>query len=213
MGLAFGPKRRDVQARSIAITYYTWYNGNHASSNPDNQLEYVFTKEFKRYAPSKLYPEGRFFDLRTDLFEEQGTEKRKVPKRWNKWQFSGLELNQLDREQRQAYDELGEVLQQNAYVPVSGLSVKRVEASLRPGMTEALHCRVSPSNATRQGLVWISSDPSVATVDKFGVVTAHKRGQVSITAYSWDDAIPLANPSSPEYLTEGIQSSTSIRVQ
>ena len=211
-GISFWPQATAKSREEHRDYIYTWYNGNHVSSDPENQLEYVFTKDFKRYGPSALYPEGRFFDLRTDIFEKAGKEKKKVPKRWNKWHHSGLELSELDREQKQAHSALGDILKKHAYVPVSGLSVRKVEATLRLGMTEQLECRVSPVNATRKGLVWESSDPTVVSVDKFGLVTAHKRGSVTITAYSWDDAIPMADPSLEEYKTDGIQSSTKLNV-
>ncbi|MEM0964588.1 MAG: sulfatase-like hydrolase/transferase [Verrucomicrobiota bacterium] len=192
---------------------YTWYNANNVSTDPEHQMTYAFTKDFKRYGPSSLYPQGRFFDLRTDVFEEAGDEKKKVPKRWNKWHFSGLELDELDREQRTAYDELGRVLERYAYVPVDALSVRRVEASFRPGATQQLEVRVLPANATRQGIIWQSSDPSVASVDKFGILTAHKRGEVSVTAFSWDDAMPLADPNFDEYKTTGIQDGIQVRIE
>ncbi|MGJ8640055.1 MAG: sulfatase-like hydrolase/transferase [Opitutaceae bacterium] len=191
---------------------YTWYNANNVSTKPEHQLTYVFNKEFKRYGPSELYPEGRFFDLRNDLFEEAGKEKKKVPKRWNKWHYSGLEVDQLDRGQRKAYDDLGRLLQRHAYIPATGLAVQRVEASLRPGMTEQLQSRITPANATRQGIIWKSSNPSIATVDKFGLLTAHKPGKVTISAYSWDDAYPMANKADVEFSTNGIQDSITIRV-
>ncbi|MGC6606824.1 MAG: sulfatase-like hydrolase/transferase [Lentimonas sp.] len=191
---------------------YTWYNANHMSTEPENQITYVFNKDFKRYGPSSLYPEGRFFDLRSDRFEQAGKEKKKVPRRWNKWHHSGLELSELDGEQRQGYDELGKLLEKHAYVPVAELSVQKVEGALRPGMSEQLDCRIIPANASRQGIVWKSSDPSIASVDKFGVVTAHTKGEVTITAYSWDDALPMADPKFDELKTTGIQSETKLRV-
>ncbi|MEM6884584.1 MAG: sulfatase-like hydrolase/transferase [Verrucomicrobiota bacterium] len=191
---------------------YTWYNANNESTNPEHQMTYVFTKDFKRYGPSVLYPEGRFFDLRTDLFETAGKEKKKVPRRWNKWHYSGLEMEEMDAEQQQAYADLGKILEQHAYVPVKGLAVEKVEATLRAGASEQLKPRITPEDATRQGLIWISSDPAVASVDKFGVVTAHQAGEVTITAYSWDDAYPMADNRKLEFSKEGIQDSIQVRV-
>ncbi|GHC46624.1 hypothetical protein GCM10007100_10330 [Roseibacillus persicicus] len=192
---------------------YTWYNGNHDSSDLSQKIEYVFTKEFKRYAPSSLYPEGRFFDLRTDLFEEVGEEVKKVPKRWNKWRRSGLKVDELTAEQKKAYEQLGGILEAEAYVAMTGLSVENVGKDLAKGESVQLAWTVAPANATRQGVVWESSDPAVASVDKFGVVTAHQEGGVTITAYSWDDAIPLADPTLPEMRRDGIQSAIEIRVR
>ncbi len=39
-----------------------------------------------------------------------------------------------------------------------------------------------PGNASNQGIRWTSSNKAVATVDKYGVVTARKKGKVTITA-------------------------------
>ncbi|OOB79182.1 MAG: hypothetical protein BEN18_04600 [Epulopiscium sp. Nuni2H_MBin001] len=47
---------------------------------------------------------------------------------------------------------------------------------------------VMPSDATNQELVWSSSDPSVATVDPTGFVSAVKTGVTTITAAISDDA-------------------------
>ena len=98
-----------------------------------------------------------------------------------------------------------------------GLLVAGAAAAENPvrqvqGGPKQLECRVTPANATRQGIIWESSDPSVATVDKFGVLHGHKKGSVEITAYSWDEARPLAGRKSEEYKTDGIQPSVKIAV-
>lgn len=211
-GISFWPQATGKASGDHRKWIYTWYNGNNKSSDPENVVEYAFTKEFKRYAPSTLYPEGRFFDLRTDPFEEVGAEKKKVPKVWNKWHYSGLDVNALTPEQKRAYDALGRILEQKAYVPVERLQIVKGEVPLRVGGSKELECRIYPAEATRRGIVWQSSDPSVASVDKFGVVTGHRKGNVEITAYSWDDAIPLADRKSEEYRTDGIQHSVKLRV-
>ncbi|MGC6424855.1 MAG: sulfatase-like hydrolase/transferase [Lentimonas sp.] len=193
---------------------YTWYS-KHQADNPENLIEYVFTKKFKRYSPSLLYPDakGRFFDLRTDPFETAGNEKKKVPKTWDKMHYSGLDVSQLTDEQLEAYEHLGEILKQHAYVPVEGLEIRKTEAPLRPGSQEQLTCRLVPDNATRNGVVWVSSDPRIASVDKFGVVTAHKKGEVEISVYSWDDANPMANNPKQDFLTTGISDSIAVSVE
>lgn len=211
-GISFWPQAVGKNASSHRNVIYTWYNGNNNSDDPEHVLEYAFTKEFKRYAPGKLYPEGRFFDLRTDLLEEFGAEKKKVPQVWNKWHYSGLDVTNLAPEQQRAYDYLGNVLEKKAYVPVKDLQMITGEAPLRGGGRKQLGYRVSPKNATRRGIIWESSDPSIASVNKFGEVTAHHKGSVRITVYSWDDASPLADLKSKEYQTEGIQDSAHITI-
>jgi uncharacterized protein YjdB len=55
------------------------------------------------------------------------------------------------------------------------------------GETKQLAARISPVNATDQTLAWESTDPTVATVDGSGLVTAIGLGAgVFITAYTHD---------------------------
>ncbi|MGI6205283.1 MAG: leucine-rich repeat protein [Anaerovoracaceae bacterium] len=49
-----------------------------------------------------------------------------------------------------------------------------------------LNLTVEPSNASTEDLVWTSSDPSIATVDNTGTVTALKDGTVTITVKTKD---------------------------
>ena len=67
---------------------YTWYNGNNPSTDQSQVLRYAFNREFKRYAPHANFPEGRFFDLRSDPLEDIGD--RKVKLHWVHFQRSGL---------------------------------------------------------------------------------------------------------------------------
>jgi arylsulfatase A-like enzyme len=212
-GISFWPQATGKTTNEHRDAIYTWYNGNNPSTDLENVIEYAFNKEFKRYAPSRLYPAGRFFDLRTDLFEKAGAERKKVPRAWNKWHSSGLDADKLTPEQRNGYDALGEVLSEKTYVPVKSLQVIKGEIPLKAGGTRQLKCRVSPENATRRGVIWESSDPAVATIDKFGVMTSHKKGTVEIIAYSWDDARPLATNQDEEYSREGLSDSVRISVE
>ncbi len=212
-GISFWPQATGKTKNEHRNYIYTWYNGNNPSTDLENLIEYAFNKEFKRYAPSTLYPEGRFFDLRTDLFEEVGDRKIKVPKAWNKWHYSGLEISKLTPEQKTAYEQLGKVLEKHAYVPVKRLQVVKKEMPLKAGGSQELECRVYPENATRRGIIWESDNPEIASVDKFGTVTGHKPGMVKITAYSWDDARPLADNKNPEpYQRDGITDSVTIKI-
>lgn len=69
-------------------------------------------------------------------------------------------------------------------VPVSNLSLDYTTLDLRPGESHQLIATVEPENALDKTLTWSSSDESIATVDKNGLITAKKAGTVSITATS-----------------------------
>lgn len=191
---------------------YTWYNRNNTCWNTENVIEYAFTPEFKRYAPSKDFPDGRFFDLRTDRMEEAGDRKVKVAQVWNVWHKSGLDLKKLTSDQRKAFNQLGKVLDEKHYVAVDRLAVRKSEVPVKAGDSSQLDYKVYPANASRQSVIWESSDPSIATIDKFGKLTAHKAGEVTVSAYSWDDAYPLAAMEKVTYRTSGIKSSVTVNV-
>jgi uncharacterized protein YjdB len=75
-----------------------------------------------------------------------------------------------------------------ANVPVQGVKVTpQVVQFLAIGETRQIVATIAPANATDQAITWESSDPSVASVDPAGVVTAKAAGAgVFITAYTHD---------------------------
>ena len=73
-------------------------------------------------------------------------------------------------------------------ISVTGVTVNRADFSLEQGMSEQIKASVEPSNATNQAVTWKSSDTSVATVSKDGIVTAVKPGTAVITVTSDDGA-------------------------
>jgi uncharacterized protein YjdB len=77
-----------------------------------------------------------------------------------------------------------DILNKDADVPVSGVTVNHAQAGLVPGQSLQLAATVLPSNATNQTILWSSSDSGVASVDDNGLVTAHTVGSVTITATS-----------------------------
>lgn len=189
---------------------YTWYNANNLATDPTITMRYAFDKRFKRYAPHEHFPGGRFFDLRTDLLEKAGD--REVTVAWGHRRRSGLPLSDLDETQRKALDDLDALIETHAYVPVRGLEATCAESSVAVGGSLRLTCRVEPAGATRKGVVWESSDPKVATIDKFGRLTTHAPGTVRVSVYSWDDAFPIAAGSAPAYSRDGVSDSLTITV-
>lgn len=184
-------------------TIYRWFIGNSKYTDPEVAVVFAFNKNFKRYAPSKDFPKGRFFDLRTDLFERAGSRKVEYP--FGVLRFSGLEIETLTDEQQMAYEDLGRVLDENKLLPVEKIEVGVEEPNLKVGQKTRLHKSVFPVGAKRRGVIWESSDPKVLEVDKFGEVTAVGAGVAEVIAYSWDDARPLSANQQQTYLRNGLQ--------
>lgn len=67
---------------------------------------------------------------------------------------------------------------------VSGVKLDKTNITMKAGSTTLLTATVSPSTATNKGLVWQSSDNSVATVSQTGQIRAKKKGTVTITVYT-----------------------------
>jgi len=70
-------------------------------------------------------------------------------------------------------------------VPVQGITLNQVTATLHPTNTLQLTATVSPANATNQSLVWTSNSVR-ATVSQTGLVTAISTGQAIITVTTVD---------------------------
>lgn len=65
--------------------------------------------------------------------------------------------------------------------PVTGVTLDKTELSLFTGNTETLTATVQPADATNRDVTWSSSDDTVATVDKNGIVSAVGAGEATIT--------------------------------
>ncbi len=197
------PSHRDV--------IYTWYNANNLYTDHSELLRFAFNKDFKYYAPTPEFPEGRFFDLRTDPLELEGDhfEERRFKLRL----YSGLKRNKLTKEQKEAYLYLKNEIENNNHIPVSGLKIEASKTQITMGQTLQLTHTIIPENATRNNVVWHSENPQIASIDKFGVLTAHQPGEVVIKLYSWDDAYPLSANTSVTYKTDGIHDKLTVIVE
>lgn len=83
----------------------------------------------------------------------------------------------------------------------TGLSLNKTVDTLNVGQADTLTATVTPDNATNKTVKWTSSDPSIATVDENGKVTAVKAGTATITATTQDGSnlsasctVNVANP-------------------
>ena len=190
---------------------YSWWNGNNPVEDTSKLLRYAFDNDFKYYGPTGEFPAGRFFDLRTDSLERAGD--RVVERRWGVKLHSGLPLADLDAEQRAAYERLREVIRQNEYIPVS--DVKLLADSYEAGVGEErqLEHAVYPANATRNNVIYHSSDEAVAIVDKFGRVRTVGPGRAKISVYSWEDARPAATNLDTTFRRGGIQDAIEVEVR
>lgn len=75
---------------------------------------------------------------------------------------------------------------QKAEVLVKNVLADKFLVTLKEGEKTNLTVSVSPSNATNKGVVYQSSDASIATVDQNGEVTAKKAGTCKITVTAID---------------------------
>ena len=69
---------------------------------------------------------------------------------------------------------------------VTGVTLSETTLTLEVGDTATLAATVTPTNATNQNVTWESSNPSVATVDESGKVTAVTPGEATITVTTAD---------------------------
>lgn len=77
------------------------------------------------------------------------------------------------------------------YTKISVTSVKLTISAteLEAGKTATATVKVTPSDAADASVTWSSSNPSVATVDNKGIVTAKAKGSATITATSNDTGV------------------------
>ena len=69
---------------------------------------------------------------------------------------------------------------------VTSIKLNKTSLTLIEGEAHELKPSVYPSNANDKSLVWVSSDPSIATVDANGKVTAVSKGETTIKAIAND---------------------------
>ncbi|WP_216855311.1 Ig-like domain-containing protein [Paenibacillus alba] len=80
-----------------------------------------------------------------------------------------------------------ELLKQAVH-PVTGVTLNKGTLSMASGITADLIATVLPAEATNKTVTWSSNNPSVATVDAYGKVTAAAPGTAVITVITADGA-------------------------
>jgi hypothetical protein len=73
-------------------------------------------------------------------------------------------------------------------VSVTGISLDQTTLTLESGKNATITATIAPSNATNKAVTWTTSDPTVATVDNTGKVTATGAGTATITATSSENS-------------------------
>ena len=73
-----------------------------------------------------------------------------------------------------------------AAVAVTEVKLDKSELTLEAGKSEQLTATVLPAKAANKTVTWSSDKPDIASVDKNGMVTAHKVGEAVITVTSED---------------------------
>jgi uncharacterized protein YjdB len=83
----------------------------------------------------------------------------------------------------------------------TGIILNKTMDNLTVGQADTLTAAVTPDDTTDKSVKWTSSDPSIATVDENGKVTAIKTGTATITATTQDESnlsasctVNVANP-------------------
>lgn len=77
----------------------------------------------------------------------------------------------------------------SVYQPVETVTISKTEMTVRKGTVFWLYAEAGPENAVNKTIIWTTNDPTVATVDETGMVTALKPGECNITATSQDTGV------------------------
>ncbi len=72
---------------------------------------------------------------------------------------------------------------------ISSITFQKPEVVMGVGSSRQLQYTVEPQDVDVKELVWTSSDPSVVSVEPSGVVTAHKKGKVTVTLSTADGSV------------------------
>jgi len=78
------------------------------------------------------------------------------------------------------------ILVRPEYIEVTNVILNKITTIITKGNTEILMETVLPVDATNKSVTWSSDNPSVATVDNNGVVTAVSEGKANITVTTID---------------------------
>lgn len=69
-------------------------------------------------------------------------------------------------------------------IPLEKINIESSTHKMKVGETMELQVKMTPTNASNQQVMWISSDSSIATVDQLGNIQALSEGEVTISLLS-----------------------------
>ena len=95
-------------------------------------------------------------------------------------------LYSLQTENELIYADNDTYQEEKERVYTTGIILDRENAEMSVGSTLQLQAKVQPENATRSGVLWKSSDATVAVVDDTGKITAKSVGTAQISAITED---------------------------
>lgn len=90
------------------------------------------------------------------------------------------------------YDGINEPVESNEFeidvkaIEPSGITIDNYVATINRGTTLKLNQSIVPSNTTNKAIHWSTSDPSVASVDEFGLVRAINKGTCKIKVETYN---------------------------
>ena len=97
------------------------------------------------------------------------------------YQFGILGVGMFAGEKKANYSVTGETVKKITSITLDYTSIEMIE-----GTNRTLTANIQPQNASNKAIRWESDDPSVATVDSNGNITAIRRGQTIIKATTND---------------------------
>lgn len=71
-------------------------------------------------------------------------------------------------------------------IPVTGVSLNNTNTTLEVGSTKILVATIAPESADNKSVTWTSSQPTIASVDNDGLVTALSVGETTVTVTTVD---------------------------
>ena len=115
------------------------------------------------------------------------TAEQESGKAFSGWTATGVTLDNETNAEISFTMPGNDVTLSTAYVTlVSGITLDKTELALTVGDTQTLAATILPSDAANKSVSWSSDNPSVATVDENGKVTAVAEGTAKITVTTVD---------------------------